>query len=390
MVTCSSDKWLQQEHTYMVTKSGFAEKITVTGLTETKNTYSLNCPRIHTDATIVYLIDEGTTVTAGDTVCILEARELENNYLNARNELENAKAEYNRTRADLELQYLLLLSQVKSIETSTEISKLDTSQVKFASPMRRRIIDLEIQRSEIEKDRILKKLEFLKRINESELIKTELKIKQAETDLARKKERLDMLTITAPAAGILLHAQPRWSDSKTKLGDVVWDRMPLVEIPDLSEFQVKLLVNEADFKRIDQEQSVDIHVDAIPGLCLSGKIIRKTPMGYPVKRDSKVKVFEIFAEIDSLDNRLQPGLSTTCYVTTKILSDTLVVPLVSIFEKDSLKIVYVQHKGKFQQRTVTVGYSGENFAVISDGIRENDILCLLRPPDTFIIPLEEK
>ena len=386
---CSGEQWSDMEHTFRVKKSAFNERVTVSGLIEAKNKFGINCPEIHTDATIIFLIDEGTAVSKGDTVCILDASELVNEYLNARTDLENAKAEYNKTRADLDLQYLLLQAQVKSIEASSEISRLDSTQLNFASPTRRRIIELEIQQAEIEKDRILKKLEFLKRINESELIKTRMKIKQAETNLSRKKERMDLLTITSPANGIVMHTQTWWSDSKPKLGDIVWDWMPLVEIPDMSEFEVKLLVGEADFKRIDQDQSVLIHIDAVPGLNLTGRITRKTPMGRPINRDSDVKIFEIYADFDTLDNRLKPGLSTTCYVSTKTLNDTLVVPLVSIFDKDSLKIVYVQNGEKFQQCKVNIGYSGENFAVISEGLKEDDVLCLIRPPDTFIIPLKE-
>ena len=60
------------------------------------------------------------------------------------------------------------------------------------------------------------------------------------------------------------------------------------------------------------------------------------------------------------------------------------------FEKDTLKTVYVKNGRKFQQKPVLIGYSGENFAIISEGLKENDVLCLLRPPDKFIIPLEDK
>ena len=177
-----------------------------------------------------------------------------------------------------------------------------------------------------------------------------------------------------------------WSTgSIIKEGDIVWAGMPLINIPDLSEMQVKLTVNETHFKRIDKDQHVDLTLDAFPEVSLTGKIRNKTPMGKPIKEGSQVKVFEIFSSVDSTDFKLQPGLSITADVILEIIQDTIVVPLSAVFELDSSKIVYVSEGEKFKRQTVKIARKSDNYAVISEGIGQNDEVILIEPPEQLIL-----
>ena len=184
----------------------------------------------------------------GDTLCRLEAPEVENQYIKSVHELEKVKAEYNKSASNLELQYLLLDAQVKNIEVSTQITRLDSTQMQFTSALSREIIRLELQKADIEKETILKKLEFLKRINDSELQKMKLKIDQQKNQVDRAEDQLNKLILTSDVEGIVLYAKSWSSDSKIREGDVVWIGLPIIEIPDLTQMQLKLSVSEADYK----------------------------------------------------------------------------------------------------------------------------------------------
>ena len=161
LISCSPRIEFNQIITSPVEKKEFRDVVIVSGTLEAVNTRSYGCPGIWADVTIQYLIPEGTIVEDGDTLCILEAREIENEYLQAVNELENTRAEYNKSVADLKLQFLMLEAQVKTIEASAEIAKLDSLQLEFTSPSSREIIRLELKKAALERDITLKKLEFL-------------------------------------------------------------------------------------------------------------------------------------------------------------------------------------------------------------------------------------
>ena len=370
-------------------KQDYLNKVNATGVLEAIKNYSINCPGLRTDATVVYLIPEGTAVEKGDTICILEATEIENAYKEALRNLDNTRADYNITMADLNLQYIMLESQVKTIEAQTTISKLDSTQMDFVSEYSRQIIKLEIEKAEIEKEKIESKLHFLKRINEFELKKMEAKIKQEENKVAIEKEKLDKLVLKSDVPGMVVYERLWTSDAKIREGDIVWWQMPIAKIPDMSEMQVKLIVNDTKYKQIEKGQSVHIRVDAFPEILLTGKVIKKTPMGKPIKKGSKIKEFEIYCKIDTLDMKLQPGLSVTCDVIVESIPDTLVLPMCAIFEKDSIKIVYIQEEGLFCPKPVQIAKNNASYAIITDGLSEKEIIALSEPPDAWIKHKEE-
>lgn len=367
-----------------VTRDTFVDQIRVTGVLETPNSYSIICPDINADATIIYLIPDGSYVKAGDTVCILESRVIENNYLDALRNLETNKMEYNKSQADLELQYLMLQAQVKTIDNTTKIAMLDSVQMNFASPLRKRLMDLELQKSVIQKEKILKQLEFLKTINNSELQKMKLRIQQQETRVETAKSKLDKLTITSEKDGLALRDNTRSRDELTKEGDIVWDMMPLVKIPDLSVMQVNLTVSESHFKRINKEQPVSITIDAIPGIEMKGKIMTKEPMGKPIARNSRVKTFGVTTSIDSLIGDLKPGISATCNIILKQINDTLMVPFSSIFNKDSINVAYVLKENSFEERPVTLAMHNNKIAIVATGLKQNEMVSLIKPPERLI------
>ena len=384
IISCSQGTKYDRIITSRIEKKDFLDVVTVSGTLEAITTHSFACPGIWSDATIQYLITEGTNVSSGDTLCILECREIKNQYIQAINELEKAQSDYNKSTAELELQYLLLEAQVHNIEASTAIKRLDSIQMKFTSSSSREIIRLELQKADLEKNMTLRKLGFLKQINVAELQKMQLKINQQENLVDQAKAKLDKLTITSNIDGIVIYCKSWTSGTKLREGDITWGNLPIIEIPDLSAMQVKLGVNEADYKRLANDQSLEIAVDAFPEIELTGKIKFKAPVGKSVKENSEVKVFEVIVTLDSSSLNLQPGLGLTCEILVKCVPDTIVVPVVSLFDEDSLKVVYITDKQMFNRRVVAVADYNNKEAIIKEGLRGNETLALMKPPESLI------
>jgi RND family efflux transporter MFP subunit len=385
-ICCTPKTEFSRIITLPVEKKDFLDVVTVSGILEAVNTHTYGCPGIWSDVTILYLIPEGTQVEPSDTLCILECREIANEYLLAVNELENARAEYNKSLADLNLQFLLLEAQVKSIDASTDIKKLDSLQMEFTSPSSREIIRLELEKAELERNIAQMKLEFLKQINDSELQKMKLKIEQNANRVDQAKSKLDKLILISDVDGIVVYNIHWVSNKKVREGDIVWANMPIIQIPDLSAMQVKLEVSEADYKRLAIDQTLQIIVDAFPDIQLPGKIKYKAPVGKPVSEKSDVKVFEVTASVDSSSLGLQPGLGVTCNVLVRNVPDTLVIPVISLFEEDSLKVVYIADNEKFIKKIVTVADYNNEEVVITSGLKYHEILALRKPPESLIKP----
>ena len=384
LYSCSQGSSYESIITFQLERKDFLDIVTVSGILEAIQTYSFSCPQVWTDVTIQYLIPEGTIVSQDDTLCILKASEVENQYLEAVNELEKTKAEYNKTAADLALQYLILESQVKNIEASTEIARLDSVQMKFTSPLSRKIIRLELKKAELEMDMTLKKLKFLKQINDSELLKMKLKIEQQENRVDQAESKLNKLTVTSTVDGCVIYEKLWTSGKKVREGDIVWGNMPIVKIPDLQSMQVKLEVSESDYKRLAKNQTMHITVDAFPEIDLTGSVKFKAPVGKPVKEKSNVKLFEVTASLDSATFTIQPGLGVTCVILIMSVPDTIVVPVVSLFDEDSTKVVYVADEMRFIRKEVSVSYYNNKEAIITKGLTGQERLALMKPTESLI------
>jgi multidrug efflux pump subunit AcrA (membrane-fusion protein) len=382
--SCSRGSEFESIVTSQLEKKDFLDAVTVTGTLEAIQTHSYGCPGIWEDVTITYLVPEGSMVIPGDTLCMLKASEVENQYLEAVNELESAQAEYNKSAAELALQYLVLESQVRNIEATTEISRLDSVQMEFTSTSSRKIIELELQKAELEKDITLKKLKFLKQINEAELQKMKLKIRQCENRLDQAESKLNKLTVTSTVEGCVIYEKSWTSGIKVREGDITWGNMPLVKIPDLESMQVKLEVSEADYKRLALEQRMEICVDAFPEIKLTGKVKFKAPVGRPVKEKSTVKIFDVTGSLDSASLSLKPGLGVTCQVLVQSIPDTIVVPMVSIFEEDSAKVVYVVEDLGFIRREVSLANYNNKEAIVKAGLTGMEKVALTKPPESLI------
>jgi len=177
----------EKEFTFKVSRSSFLDHVVINGELEPIKTTSISCPNISGDATISYLIPNGSKVKAGDVVCKLQCSNLEDQYSNKSKELAIEKAELEKVKANHQLQLQLLYAQQETIEASVAIQQLDTIQKQFISETKKELLSLNLQMAEIELQQIERKIKSLIKINQSEINKQNLKIKQAENKLKRVK-----------------------------------------------------------------------------------------------------------------------------------------------------------------------------------------------------------
>ncbi len=363
--------------------SDFEDILTVDGTIQAVRSITLSCSR-ELNGEIVYLVEDGTMVQAGDLVCQIENREYQDVVDQLQIEIENAKANMTKTKANLDMRYAQLDAQVKINAIQTAISNLDSLQLIYASPQQRRIKELELQKAAIVKNKLTKKLQALDIINKNQIKRMELQIKSKENRAEYVNEILSTLTIKATQSGMALRAVSWISDLPLQEGDAVQSGMPVVTIPDMTEMKVRIQASEASYKRMNVGDRVEYTFDGMPGNVAWGKIQKKAPVGQPIKRRSQVKVFEVEASVDSSKVLPRPGLSVTCNIIIRQVKDTIVVPQLAIFEEDSLKMVYVKQLNGFERRQVMLGPSSPKDAVISSGLTGKEILSLNKPESSSI------
>jgi hypothetical protein len=63
----------------------------------------------------------------------------------------------------------------------------------------------------------------------------------------------------------------------------------------------------------------------------------------------------------------------------KEIKNTLVIPLVTIFEEDSLRVVYVKNRKGFEMRQISTGLSSSKEVIVTSGLNEKDEVALIKP-----------
>jgi HlyD family secretion protein len=388
--------------TFELTRSDFIEKIYAPGTVQAVNTISIVAPRIPVSSvTVAHLIEDGSIVNKGDTICILSAPDLESRLESVSLNLETTMADMKKMEADNAMNLSMLEAQIDNNEAQVAMNSLDSIQQKFAPPLKQKLFDLELKKANVEKSKLQKRFSALKKISDSDLRKMRSRIMQSENMVKMYKDQIAMLTLVSPTNGMVMHVKSPImmfmgsGGSGTIGGDIeegstVFSNMAILQIPDRKEMQVSVEVAEADYKRIEKGQKVKILVDAANKLITTGSIKKKTLMGQTAQvmsqyeNQTKIKTYEVIVKVDSCHSLMTPGLSAHCDIIINSVNDTLVVPTAAIFQNDSTKTVYVSNGPRFSPVTVETGLSNSSETIISKGLYGGEVIALMKPSQNFI------
>ena len=383
-VSCSSEQ--EGKHTlYTVQRGAFDDVLQVEGFTESMGSISLTCPP-DVDGTIEYLIESGTMVKKGDTLCIIEDVSIEERYDDWQLSLENSYADLEATKANARMELALLEAQVKTNDAETLIAGLDSIQLLYLSPTERRIKELQMEQAAIRRARLTKQLDAQKVILQADIKKIESQISQRERRLESQRKLLESLIICAPKDGLAIRARRwSWSSETWNIGDNVWNGRAVVTMPAIDSVKVLIYAQETEYKRIEVGDSVEYTFDAMPNNRAWGRITKLSPMGLKRTEGSEVKTFEVEASVDSLLQPLDPGLSVNCRIFLQHVPDTLVIPTVCVYQRDSMNVVYVRKGKKYEEREVQLSITTPRSSVVAGGVGEGEQITLIKPDDKHIL-----
>lgn len=365
--------------TYEIKRCDYEDILIIEGYTESVNSVNINCPP-DVDGTIISIVETGTYVKQGEVVCVIEDVNIADEHERLKLDLESAYAELEKLKASQQLETALLEAQVKNNDAEALLADFDSLQMLYMSPAERRTKELQLERAAIERARLMKKVDASKVMQEIDVMRIEKNIERIKRNMDDEQKKLESLSIRAPKDGIAIRAKRwPWSSATWTIGDNVWNGRTIITLPDFDEMKVIFHAKETEYKRLQIGDSIMYTFDAMPQNRAWGHITKMASIGQTRTEGSQVKTFEIEATIDSLLSPVEPGLSARCHIYLRHIPDTIVVPTISIFDKDSLKIVYVQKGRKYEERIVTLGLSSPKTTIVSEGLKEGETISLIKP-----------
>ncbi|EEF58603.1 efflux transporter, RND family, MFP subunit [Pedosphaera parvula Ellin514] len=152
----------------------------------------------------------------------------------------------------------------------------------------------------------------------------------------------------------------------------------VMTIANLKEMIVNAHVNQADVTRMKMGQTVDIEVEAVPGLKFKGTVQRIAPQA-TIKNNIKGFAAQIF--LKNIDPRVRPGMTANLTIPLISADNVLAVPLAAVFTEQGDRYVYVKKEDNFEVRPIQIGVADFQYAEIVDGLASGETVSLVRPSD---------
>ncbi len=172
------------------------------------------------------------------------------------------------------------------------------------------------------------------------------------------------LTITAPRSGLVI-------ERDVNPGEMVDTSKELFNIADLSRVWLVGSVYEQDIPKVHLGQPVNVVLDSIPGQSFSGRVNFVSEMLNP-----QTRTLDVRAEIPNPGFRLKPNMFAHMKIRTGARM-ALTIPQTAIQKVGDFTYVYVRTSpDNFEERKVMVGQQDAVQAEITSGLHEGEMIAI--------------
>jgi HlyD family secretion protein len=209
----------------------------------------------------------------------------------------------------------------------------------------------------------------------------ESRILEAQSRLSLAQQQLARTEVRADVAGIVVYRDVFFGSEQRKpqVGDQVWANQPLLILPDISKVVVETKVRETDIHKVEQNQKVEIRVQAYPDLKLTGQVTLVGTLAQEEKDRRGAKFFGVTVQVSQSEPRLRPGMTAAVEIQVEERKSALSVPVEAVFEKDGRQVCYVAGRRGLVPREVVLGPSNRDFVVVEKGLRRGERVALRDP-----------
>lgn len=201
-------------------------------------------------------------------------------------------------------------------------------------------------------------------------------LERAETVLRQLEEQLTKTKILAPFDCTVLTRPVSVGQAVSGSGGFN-SGTEVMTIANLKNMIINTHINQADITRLKVNQEVEIEVEAVSGMKLSGIIERLAPQA--TVRNG-IKGFATRIALKDLDPRVRPGMTANLSIPVAGADNVLTVPLSAVFTEEAERFVLVKKgDGSLEKRPVTIGVADFFLVEIQSGLKPGEVV-LIEPP----------
>jgi hypothetical protein len=126
-------------------------------------------------------------------------------------------------------------------------------------------------------------------------------------------------------------------------------------------------------------QPVQIEIEAVPGLKLSGRLDRIAPQA-TIKNGIKGFATRIVVKNDA-STGVRPGMTANLTIPLQSADNVLALPLAAVFTDQGDRFAYVKQGEKFVRQPIRIGVTDYDFAEVTSGLSGGETVSLVTPAE---------
>lgn len=328
---------------------------------------------------ITQMVKDGAEVKEGDTLIVFDPSEVNREVIDAESRLEMNMAELEKMEAQHESDLEELRADYEVTRISHEISKIRFESAVHEADIRRKEIQLNLEKASIALARAKEQIDNRIKIQKEEMKQRQLSISQDRIRLSEANETLTKLFLISPTPGIAIINRNWSSGNKFQIGDQTWSGFPLIQLPDLSALRAVVKINEVDIAKISSGLQVEIKPDAFSDSVYNGVVTSVANLAVNKDGSSKIKVFPIEIDIREQSEKLLPGLTVSCRIIFGKVENALLLPIDAVQSEGDQMFVYRKTGAGFEKVPVETAERNKVYIVVSSGLEIGDKVALTNP-----------
>ncbi|MFQ5945860.1 MAG: efflux RND transporter periplasmic adaptor subunit [Anaerolineae bacterium] len=315
-------------------------------------------------------VEEGERVRRGQTLARLDAEDFALQVLQAEASLRSAEARLAQVEQGPSADDILLAeSELELATLSLEQAQAAFDRVAWVPGVGALPQSLALQQATVEYQRVLARYNLsIDGPSEEDLTIAQAEVDRALAALESTQLQLERADLRAPFDGIL-------AEAFIAEGELVASTTPAFFLIDSSGFQVDVQIDEIDIAQVQGEQRVEITLEALPEMLLSGLVEFIAPRSSDA---GGIITYRVRISLDPTDAPLRAGMTATAQLITGQKPDVLVVPnrAVQIDRETGRTFVERLTGDRPELVDIRIGLRDEANSEVLDGLAEGDRLAV--------------
>ena len=294
------------------------------------------------------LAEEGDHVETGQTLCLLDDRELKVRLAVTTKRLEQAKLQFKKAKIQV---------RKAAVQVKNAGAELQRHEMVFAENLV----------SEEDVAALLYRLEELQHDEElasSDELELEQRVGELEGEIEQVRLEISRTRVTAPFSGYITHRT-------IELGQTVRSMDRLFRLAHFSRVHAEVHLSEMAARKVRAGQKATARLESGGAGTIQGRVLRVSPVV-----DESTGTVKTTVELLPTDVNFRPGAFVVVAIETDFKEGAVLIPKRAVVEQDGDTSIFVVDGVTARKRTVELGYGAERVVEVLSGIAENEMVVV--------------